>query len=413
MKAELKTSARLEIEELRQRLQEAEETLNAIRSGEVDALVVSGPAGERVFTLEGAEHPYRVLVESMNEGALTLSPEGLVLYCNAAFARLVERPLYRMMGSDIREFVPAEDRGALENMLSLGQSGDVRAELPMLGSSRNAFPTLISLSPIASEEEPSIAAIVTDLRERKRNEQAEAAVRARDDFLAIASHELRSPLSALIVNLEMLVRMHDKACQRRGVPEELRESHKLVHRAKAQAERIAPLLDRLLDFSQMASGKFALQRAICDLNEIVKESAERFAQQSSRAGSELRLDLEDGVRGHWDRFRLEQVLNNLIGNAIKYGAGGPIEIRLRKTHACALIVVEDRGIGIPPDALDRIFGRFERSSGTENFSGLGLGLFITREIVEQHGGSIHAQNREDGGARFVVELPLKKESALD
>ncbi len=163
----------------------------------------------------------------------------------------------------------------------------------------------------------------------------------------------------------------------------------------------------------MASGKFALQRTLCDLSETVRESADRFAQQSSRAGSELRLDLENGVLGHWDRFRLEQVLTNLIGNAIKYGAGGPIDIRLRKANASALVIVEDRGIGIPPDALDRIFGRFERSSGTENFSGLGLGLFITREIVEQHGGSIHAENREGGGARFVVELPLKKESAAD
>ncbi len=413
MRMDLKVSARLEIDELRQRLQEAEETLNAIRSGEVDALVVSGPGGERVFTLEGAEYTYRVLVESMNEGALTLSPDGLVLYCNAAFARLVERPLDRMMGSDIREFVPGEERVALEDMLRIAQSGDVRAEMPVLGSAQSAFPTLISLSPIAHGEEPTIAAIVTDLRERKRNEQAEAAVRARDDFLAIASHELRSPLSALVVNLEILARMHDKARQRPEAAEVLHESQKLVHRARAQAERIAPLLDRLLDFSQMASGKFALQRTLCDLSETVRESADRFAQQSSRAGSELRLDLENGVLGHWDRFRLEQVLTNLIGNAIKYGAGGPIDIRLRKANASALVIVEDRGIGIPPDALDRIFGRFERSSGTENFSGLGLGLFITREIVEQHGGSIHAENREGGGARFVVELPLKKESAAD
>jgi signal transduction histidine kinase len=163
----------------------------------------------------------------------------------------------------------------------------------------------------------------------------------------------------------------------------------------------------------MASGKFALERAACDLSKAIRVVADSCAQQAAKAGSDLQLDLEDGVRGHWDRFRLEQVLTNLIGNAIKYGAGGPIDIRLRTTEACAIIVVQDRGIGIPPDALDRIFGRFERSSGTENFSGLGLGLFITREIVEQHGGSIYAENREDGGARFVVELPLLKETESD
>ena len=100
MKLHVNSSVRLELEELRQRLQEAEETLDAIRNGEVDALVVSGPSGEKVFTLEGAEHPYRVLVESMNEGAISLTLDGTILYCNAAFARSIECPLDQIMGRD-------------------------------------------------------------------------------------------------------------------------------------------------------------------------------------------------------------------------------------------------------------------------------------------------------------------------
>src|ERR1700751_1534068 len=110
MKAHLSTSVRLELEELRQRLQEAEETLEAIRGGEVDALVVSGPGGEKVFTLEGAEHPYRVLVESMNEGAISLSNDGTILYGNSAFARMVGVPLDQIMGHDVCEFVRVEER---------------------------------------------------------------------------------------------------------------------------------------------------------------------------------------------------------------------------------------------------------------------------------------------------------------
>src|SRR6202790_3502452 len=120
MKANLRPSVRLELDELRQRLQEAEETLDAIRNGEVDALVVSGPGGEKVFTLEGAEHPYRVLVESMNEGAVSLSKEGTVLYCNSAFARMAAISLDQVMGHDISEFVPDEDRDTLKKLIKHG-----------------------------------------------------------------------------------------------------------------------------------------------------------------------------------------------------------------------------------------------------------------------------------------------------
>ena len=191
----------IELEELRQRLQEAEETLEAIRSGEVDALVVSGPSGEKVFTLEGAEHPYRVLVESMNEGAISLSLDGTILYCNAAFARLIGCPLDQIMGRDLVEFVPVEEREMLERLIGRGHLDAVRAELTILAAPGRELPTQVSLNPINLEEGPSIAVIVTDLSERKRHQQAEAAVRMRDEFLAIASHELRTPLTTLVLSL--------------------------------------------------------------------------------------------------------------------------------------------------------------------------------------------------------------------
>src|SRR5260370_35371675 len=129
MKLHVNTSVRLELEELRQRLQEAEETLDAIRNGEVDALVGSGPNGEKVFTLEGAEHPYRVLVESMNEGAVSLSKERTILYCNSAFARMVGVSLDRIMGNDVCEFIPEEDRDTLKKLVKQGLRESIRAEM--------------------------------------------------------------------------------------------------------------------------------------------------------------------------------------------------------------------------------------------------------------------------------------------
>ncbi|MGA7762204.1 MAG: PAS domain-containing sensor histidine kinase [Candidatus Binataceae bacterium] len=398
MKAHISTSVRLELEELRQRLQEAEETLDAIRSGEVDALVVSGPSGEKVFTLEGAEHPYRVLVESMNEGAISLSLDGTILYCNAAFARLIECPLDRIMGRDLSEFVPAEEREVLERLIRRGHHDAVRAELSILATSGRSLPTQVSLNPINLEEGPSIGVIVTDLSERKRHEQAEAAVRMRDEFLAIASHELRTPLTTLVLSLAVVE--HDR------MKGDLEQIHRSLRRAQKQAERMGHLVDRMLDVSQIASGKLKLELAPCDLGDVVKDVAERLSEEASNAACELRPTLSSGIVGQWDRFRLDEALSNVLSNAIKYGAGHPIDIQLQARDEKAVLVVEDRGIGIAPDDLCRIFGRFERTIASKNYGGLGLGLYITRQIIEQQGGSIRAENRSHGGARFVIELPL-------
>jgi PAS domain S-box-containing protein len=315
MKVRQKPSIRLELEDLRQRLQEAEETLSAIRSGEVDALVVSGPSGEKVFTLEGAEHPYRVLVESMNEGAVSLSSDGVILYCNSAFARMAGVPLDQIMGRDVWEFVPAEQRDTLKRLIRDGRNEAVRAEMTIAGAN---LPTQFSLNPVNLEEGPSIGVIVTDLSERKRNEQAEAALRMRDEFLAIASHELRTPLSTLTLRLELL--------EHHAAKGDLTQVQTSVRRAQDQTERIGRLVDRLLDVSQLASGRLKLDLAPCDLGAVVKEVAERLSEHAANAGSELRLTLSSGISARADKFRVEEAISNVISNAIKYGAGHPVDV---------------------------------------------------------------------------------------
>jgi PAS domain S-box-containing protein len=402
VKVNQKPSVRLELDDLRQRLQEAEETLDAIRSGEVDALVVSGPSGEKVFTLEGAEHPYRVLMESMNEGAVSLSDERIILYCNSAFARMVGTPLDRMMGSDVCEYVPAEDRDALERLIRQGLHQAVRAEVILLPRSGAPLATQFSLNPVDLDGRPSIGVIVTDLSQRKRQEEAEAAVRMRDEFLAIASHELRTPLSTLVLRLGLL--------ERHAQDGDLDQVKTSVNRAKDQTERMRRLVDRLLDVSQLASGRLQLELEDGDLAEVVREAAERFSEDASNSKSELHLTAEKGIVARADRFRLDEAIGNVISNAIKYGAGKPVGIDLKANDGKATLIVQDRGIGIPAEDLSRIFGRFERTKITRNYGGLGLGLYIAKQVIEQHNGSIRAESRSGGGTRIVIELPLARDT---
>jgi PAS domain S-box-containing protein len=397
MKTNPRSSTRSELEDLRERLREAEETLNAIRGGEVDALVVAGPSGEKIFTLKGAEHPYRVLVESMNEGAISLSTNGVILFGNSAFARMVGVPLDQIMGSDLVKFVPADEIESLKQLIQQSRHKAVRAEMTVQTRSGERLPTQFSLNPVTLEEGPSIGVIVTDLSERKRNEQAEAALRMRDEFLAIASHELRTPLSALVLRLDLL--------ERQATSGDLAQVSKSIERAQDQTQRITRLVDRLLNVSLLANGKIELQVCRSDLSEIVESVAERFLEQASTAGSELRLSIAPGILVQADKLRLEEPISNVIANAIKFGGGHPIEIELTSRDETAILSVHDRGIGIPPEDLSRIFGRFERTANSQQYGGLGLGLYIASQIVEQHSGSIRAENRPNGGASIIIELP--------
>lgn len=387
----------LELDDLRQRLMEAEETLDSIRGGAVDALVVSGPNGEKVFTVEGAEHPYRVLVESMNEGAISLAADGTILYCNSAFAHMINVPLDQTMSRDVSEFVLAGERDSLRRLIKQGSHEAVRAEMTLLGSLQATVPTQFSLNPVKLEEGLSIGVIVTDLSERKRNEQAAAAVQMPDKFLAIASHELRTPLSTLVLRLGLLERYLEQG--------DLAQLQPGVRRAQDQAERMGQLVDRLLDVSQLASGRLKLDLEPCDLGEIVAEVAERLSEQAATAGSELRVNVSSGIATLSDKFRLDEALSNIVSNAIKYGAGRPVNIQLKATAAKATLVIHDRGIGIPTEDLSRIFGRFERTAVSKNYGGLGLGLYIASQIIEQHQGSIKAESSAKGGTRFVIEMP--------
>jgi PAS domain S-box-containing protein len=229
--------------------------------------------------------------------------------------------------------------------------------------------------------------------------EAREAVRVRDEFLSIASHELRTPLTALRLQLDSLLRPLEA-----GEVTLERLTHNL-HTMLRQVERLTQLINNLLEVTRVQLG-MQLAPEPTDLGALVRRVVAQFEVELERASCPLVLRLEEEVRGKWDAFGLEQVLTNLLSNAVRYGAGHPVEVAVeRMDGGRARLWVRDHGIGIAPQDVERIFGRFERAVSARHYGGLGLGLFISRQIVEAHGGTIRAESWPGEGSRFVVELP--------
>lgn len=229
--------------------------------------------------------------------------------------------------------------------------------------------------------------------------EAHEAIRARDEFLQIASHELKTPLTPLQMQLDTLARTLEKS----GVCDERLTSK--IEMASRQTARLNRLVESLLDVARITSGRFVLEIEEFDFVEMVREIAERFQSEARKAGCEIVVHAEGRIVGKWDRLRIEQILSNLLSNAVKYGGGKPVEIRALAADDMVRLAVTDHGIGIDREALERIFDRFERAVSIRHYGGLGLGLFIARQIAEAHGGSIVAQSQLGSGSVFTVILP--------
>ncbi len=238
-----------------------------------------------------------------------------------------------------------------------------------------------------------------ELRVAERTEKLAAAVQARDAFISIASHELKTPLTALQLAVQVLMRQLDK----QGPVAPTVQNN--LQRIDRNVGRLGLLIDNLLDVSRITAGRLQLQLEEVDLAEVAREVAGRFEEELRRAGSALSVHDGTPVPGRWDRLRLEQVLTNLLSNAVKYGAGSPIEVVVEGDQTVGRIVVRDRGMGVAPGDRERLFQPFERLVPESHSSGFGLGLWIVRQIVDALGGSIRVESELGKGASFVVELP--------
>lgn len=231
---------------------------------------------------------------------------------------------------------------------------------------------------------------------------AQHAVSVRDEFISIASHELRTPLTPLHLQMKALQRA---VSDLQGNPR--REA--LLDRlgtCTRQVDRMTRLVANLLDVTRLHAGRLEVEREPFELGELVGDLAGRFRDELTRSGRRLELQLEADVHGRWDRLKLDQVLTNLVSNAVRYGGQGPVSVTLRREGDEAVLVVADSGIGIAPDDVALVFDRYHKGTNSRAHGGLGLGLYITRRIVEAHGGTIGVESRLGEGSVFTVRLPL-------
>jgi PAS domain S-box-containing protein len=224
---------------------------------------------------------------------------------------------------------------------------------------------------------------------------AQQALQARDEFLSIAAHEIRGPITSIHIAVQGLGKGKAPG---QAMP-------KLLDIIEREDRRLGRFVDELLDLGSIRTGRVHLAFEDVDLGNVVREVSSRLGAELARTGSSLSITSEGHPVGQWDRFRMEQVVANLLWNAMKFGLGKPISVNVSEQEGTTTLVVKDQGIGIPPDMLERIFKPFERAESARHYGGLGLGLFIVNTIVNSLGGSVRVESERNLGSTFTVELP--------
>ena len=374
----------LQIEDLRMRLEEAEETLRAIRKGEVDALVVSGPQGDRVYTLKGAEQPYRVFVETMNEGAVTLGPDGTILYCNSRFGELVKEPIERIIGSEIVRFIAPTDTGSFESAFQTGTEGSSKVEILLKGGDGQFIPVILSLCPLESDDVRCICMVVMDLTERKRAEEqlkesekqlkhlASQLLTAQEDERRRVAHDIHdslgSQLSAVKFRVEDFFKMMPGASE--SITSALQEA--IDESRRIQMDLHPSILDDLGIAPALAwfCRKFETTYPL------------KIEQEVAIKESELPQSLEKAI------YRISQEAFN---NIAKHSQANQARLSLQKNSNTVELIIQDNGQG------------FEFTVDT---SRKGLGLSSMRERAEVSGGTFSIESAQGKGTIIRASWPI-------
>ena len=364
-------------------------------------------------SLRQSEERLRLMIASVHDYAiLFLDAAGNVASWNPGAERIKGYRADEIIGVHFSRFFTAEDVRAgkpARELESAAREGRFEDDAWRVRKDGSQFWANVVISAVrdGSGRLVGYTKVTRDLTERRRMEdervrlaEAQAALRLRDEFLSIASHELKTPLTALQLQLQ-------------GLLDRLSEDEALAlkaEKARRAGERLADLVETLLDVSRIATGRLRLNPEQFDLVESAREVLEGFQETAAQAGCTLALATSGPVIGTWDRLRIEQILTNLVANATKYAPGTPVEVSVRREPDAVVLEISDGGRGLREEDLARIFGRFERASSSAA-GGMGLGLYIARQFAEAHGGTVTARNLGGGGACFTVTLPLVPPSA--
>ena len=537
-----------EMEELRMQLQEASDTIEAIRSGQVDALVVKKDNEHQLYTLKSADQTYRVFIEKMKEGAVTLSEDGIILYSNSQFASTVNLPLASVIGLSFSDFIPDESREIFNTLLEKGWRSDSKGEIALRNKNNELIPFLLSFTSLELDEGRALSIILTDLSEQKEterklkqnNKQLEEArlavtrinerleelvaerteelflsrehfkfladnipvivwttgpdgnrdylnkqwheytgldldqskgsgwqkalhpddviptidawkeaiekqktfeaeyrlkragdgcyrwhlakgepfkdedgnviawfgtstdiedqrkeIERKDEFISVASHELKTPLTSLKGYLQLMELQDD-------LPE---NTQLYISKGNISINKLQHLINDLLDASKIKAGKLEFERTVIDLSRLVETCIEN--SNYVYPGYSIRGEIEKGMMVNGNEERLEQVVMNLVSNAVKYSPlKKEIIVRVEKKGKLAVVSVADFGVGMTDADQKRVFERFFRSEDSKSTPGLGMGLYIASEIIKEHNGQVAVKSKIKEGSVFTFSLPL-------
>ena len=411
-----------QLADLRLQLEEATDTIEAIRTGQIDALIVQGENGHQLYTLKSADHTYRVFIEKMNEGAVTLSRDGLILYSNSQFAHLLNEPLADIIGHPFLNYVATGYKNQCKLLMERGWNEDCKGEV-VLKTKKNPAVQL-SLTTLELDEDYSLSIIITDLTTQKetekhlkqKNEELKTANMALEvsnndlmQFASVASHDLQEPLRKIEVFSNLL-----KDKEAAGLSPEM---EMYISKIRSSSARMKQLIIDVLNYSRLSANDNSYETV--DLASIITYWANdyeiiiREKKAEIQAGPLPILQVNKG--------QIRQVFQNILSNALKFSKNdiSPIikinAVRIRDKHFDApvsasgkyyRITISDNGIGFDQKYVTNVFSLFERLNTKDKYEGTGIGMAVAKKIVEKHNGMITAKSAEGKGAEFIIILPV-------
>ena len=411
-----------ELDELRLQLAEANETIEAIRTGQVDAIVVNNGDGRQLYTLKSADLTYRVFIEKMTEGAVTLNREGLVIYCNSQFAHMIKLPLSQVIGNSFSGFVAEESQSVYQVCFDQSWSGDCKIEALLRSGEKNK-PVQLSFNMLQLDEGASMSIILTDLTAQKNTqrelEMFNAKLQAANDalelsnydlqqFASVASHDLQEPLRK--------IQIYSKHLRDEGTissPKDRQSLGKIID----SASRMRELIIAILNYSKLSAD--TMDWEYTDLAVLFRDLIEDFELVIREKKAEVTIGAMPSMIVN--RGQIRQVFQNILSNALKFTrADVPPRINIysrrlgvrsfsgleSENGPFCQIGIGDNGIGFNKKYLTSVFSLFERLHSKDRFEGTGIGLAIAKKIVEKHNGLISAVSTEGCGSEFRIILPM-------